>query len=151
MMERAQNDYADFCLSERLRVAATILPVELRGDLLYRASKACPFNMGVWAARARLLSEAAQAGHDLDADAWVAEVEEAAASEPANGYNLATPNVKIVASSEQSLTFPKAANMLKNKGRWQSDYVPDGGTVRPQPARHPPRWIPHAASVRMPF
>ena len=38
----------------------------MRGDLLHRASAACPFNIGVWRARAKLLSEAREEGHDVD-------------------------------------------------------------------------------------
>merc|ERR1719491_2950686 len=51
LMERAQLDMDNYSKSERLRVLAQFVPVEVRGDLLAVAAKICPFNMAVWKAR----------------------------------------------------------------------------------------------------
>lgn len=76
LMEHAQRSYANFCESERWLRESWLAPISVRGDLLDAASRACPTNLAVWAARAQYLADAHDAGHNVTSDAWVGRTRE---------------------------------------------------------------------------
>jgi hypothetical protein len=71
LMELAQQDIAGYRQSQLLCEAALLVPFTNRGDVLTLAWSACPFNMPAWHEMINYLKQAAKAGHNCDADAWV--------------------------------------------------------------------------------